>query len=291
MKDTLKTVKLLNNVFAGLFLLGIIGLISFSVSNKSKKKELNKEKLINETILSEKLLLDKHIDRYKNENQSLKNRNNELDTLLFNSYIEITQKNWQINNIQQDNRNNVRSLELKLKESRKQIVDLNKKNDSLIMANNIWTREKNDLNKKNISLQNQINNLNDRIKDLYTVVADNYRIETKKTKKNMLTIEAKKTTIIQFGFDIPENINTDIKLRIINPKGYDISGSESGISYMIVDNPNNLTASISPEINNIARPNRIEMTFKPKEKLQFGIYKIEILNKDGLIGSCQFRLK
>jgi len=290
MKNVSQKGKFLTLNFTALLLLLLFGLLSLSFSVSSNKKGSDDDKVNKETLLPEKLVLDKQISNLGIEMQTVKGNTKQSEGLLFNANKDSNQKAKGIKDILQDKKK-VNSADKLLDEIQKLKADLKKQKDSFNLVINRLIGEKLDLAKKVLPLQNEILILNEQVKLYQTVVADNYRIETKNKKKNRLTILAAKTKIIQIGFDIPDHINSDIKLRIITQNGKVLTGEENGVTSGINNNFHNLTAGLSPEIEKTEIFKRVEKTFLPHEKLQEGIYKIEILNKDGLIGSCQFRLK
>ena len=73
------------------------------------------------------------------------------------------------------------------------------------------------------------------------------------------------------------------------PAGKIIEDDKS-ISYIIHENEM-LVASLSTLSGQFEVTKRIEMTYKPKERLQPGIYKIDMYNNKAYVGSCQIKLK
>jgi myosin heavy subunit len=273
-----------------LFLLSLIGLIFFSASNSSNKKGFNQEKIRNETLLSEKLNLDKQISKNKDEMIELKGYNEQLNKNLSQVNESLSNKEKEIAKLSKDNKR-VKSLQKQLADIRKSKSDLEKKIDALNLALNQLKNERTDLNDKLNVVQNENKKLIEQNQILQSMVANNYRIESLKKKNNQLTIKAKRTKKLFIGFDVPETNTSDINFKITTPKGKVLSGKNDGITYKITDGVQNLTASISNETITPMQLKRVEMTYLPNEKLIGGIYKIEIFSKESFVGSCQIRLK
>lgn len=134
-------------------------------------------------------------------------------------------------------------------------------------------------------LQSQVNLL-------MATAADNYRLETFKGKKQeKLTIKASKAKKLSLSFEIPESLAENIDFRIITPSGSTISSQDEGLAFYIAEDNRPMLASLSPVSGEFEISKRIEMVYNPKGRMKAGIYKVEILNKDSYIGSCQVRLK
>jgi DNA repair exonuclease SbcCD ATPase subunit len=146
------------------------------------------------------------------------------------------------------------------------------------------------LNESIASLTKANKELEDKSALLAAMVLDNYRVEASKGKKGKLTITARKTNKLSVGFDLPSGIAENIKFRITTPAGKTIHENDETIGMKVVDNEV-LVASLSPLSGQFEVSKRVEMTYKPQERLQSGIYKIDIYNNSTYVGSCQIKLR
>ncbi len=261
--------------------------ISFS-KYKSTKNRLNDSILTYDQLLSEKLEQEKLYVKLNNEFAQLIRDNQIAQSSLTEAEQKIKELENQLRSI--DNKGKeVKSLENQISDLQKNIQNLERD-----LAENKSKNEQ--LLSKNDELNNSIANLEKEISDLKqkvisTMFANNYRIESHKGKSDKLTINAKKTKKILMSFDIPQDITTNINLKITTPEGKTISGGEKNISWKVVDVNENYLASTVPYLGEIEVKKRIEIIYKPERKLNRGIYTLEFYDKNNIIGACQIRLK
>lgn len=274
-----------------LLIVSIVGLGLLQKSNKSLKTILSETKLKTETLLSEKLMLDKQIEKFKNELAQLNGKNKELDKYLIEANNKLGQKETEINALKKQNLQ-VKSLKKELADLAKIKSNLENQIASLNLDKEQLMADNSKLNKTNSMLQNENLALNDKIKML-SALADNYRVESNKgNKKEKLTINSKRTKKLMVGFDIPQNIIADVQFKITTPQGKVIASKEgNSITTRVIEDGSNFLASNSGYNGDFEITKRIEMAYEPKEKLTSGIYQIDIYNKDLKIGSCQIKLK
>jgi predicted nucleic acid-binding Zn-ribbon protein len=260
--------------------------ISFS-KYKSTKNKLHDSILTYDQLLSEKLEQVKLYDKLNNEFELLKRDNQIAQSSLNEAEQKIKELENQLKSA--DRSKKIKSLE-------NQLSDLQKKNQSLEQEladnklKNDYVADKNaELNLTIANLEEQINALNQKV--VSSMFANNYRIESHKGKSDKLTINAKKTKKILMSFDVPQDIATNINLKITTPEGKTISGGEKNISWKVVDVNENYLASKVPYLGEIEVKKRIEITYKPERKLNKGIYTLEFYDKNNVIGACQIRLK
>jgi chromosome segregation ATPase len=267
----------------------IIAGISFS-NFKKTKRSLNENKLSYERLLAEKLELDKKTLKMQDQLFALGKDNELALTSLTGAEEKIKDLENQLKVVENNNKK-VKSLE-------SQISDLQKKNQNIANElaesnlKNEQLKNKNDeLNQSLAMLQEEFTKLRENNRILSTMIANNYRVESVKGKKDKLTLNAKKTKKVLMSFDIPQDIATNIHLKIQTPEGKIISGTDKNITWRIVEIKENYLASALPYLGDIEIKKRIEITYKPVEKLNKGIYSLEFYNSNTLIGMCQIRLK
>jgi len=268
----------------------IAGLIStgiFYTVNRSQSKNLNDEKLKSEMMLSEKLALQKEIETFRNQINSLSGKNSELDKLLAETSKKLSEKEAQLSRVVRENGN--------IKTLKKELADLNKMKkdfESQVLTLNESIRklnsEKDALNQTIASLQEENKQLAANYEILNSMTADNYLVETTK-KKDRLTVVAKRTKKITVSFKVPENIIEDISFKIIKPDGKTVEGKDNGVACRIVNEDEGLTASINGGAIKVSK--KIEMTYEPKEKQKPGLYQIEMYNGEKYIGTCNVKLR
>jgi predicted nucleic acid-binding Zn-ribbon protein len=276
-----------------LLMLALIGTGYYYSGNNSLSKNLNEEKLKTERMLSEKLALQKEIETYTNQINSLTGKNAELDKILAETNQKLSEKEAALNKIVRDN-GNLKTLKKEIAE----LTQLKKEFEGQILALNETilklNKEKSDLNQTIASLQDENKKLAANLDLLISMTSDNYLVEpTKKgflSNKEKLTVVAKRTKKITVSFNVPENMVEDISFKITKPDGKQVDGKDNGIAYRVVDADQGLLASISG-VGEISVSKKIEMTYTPKVKQKPGIYKIEMFNGEKYIGACNVKLR
>jgi peptidoglycan hydrolase CwlO-like protein len=265
----------------------LIGIGIFYTNNKTLTKSLNYEKLKTEMMLSEKLALQKEIDSYKNQINSLSGKNADLDILLAETSLKLKEKEAQLNQFKRENGN--------IKTLKKQLADLeqmknNFDNQVAILNETIrkLNKEKDALNETITSLEKENKELTSNLEILTSMTTDNYLVETTK-RKDILTVKAKRAKKITMSFNVPENMVENISFKLTKPDGKQVDGKGNGIAYKVVNEDEGLTASLSGGTIKVSK--KIEMTYEPKEKQKPGIYKIEMYNNSKYIGACNVKLR
>jgi hypothetical protein len=274
-----------------LLVLSLIGIGWYYRSNNSLKSGLNDEKLKSESLLSEKLALAKEAEKLKNDILLWQGKSTETDKMLADAMDKITNMEKTINGLRKENAT-VTSLKKELSDLKQLRKDLEVQIASLDQQNKQKAQEIEDMTAELNSLKSKQNELNADLTELKGSVTDDFRVEsTKGKKKNKLTVNAARTKKLMVSFEIPQSMSEDVKFNIITPKGTVIKSEDEGLTYQVIDDGRNLTASIAPYSGDFVISRRIEMTYSPDKKLEPGIYKIQIYHKDKISGSCQVKLK
>lgn len=290
MKPKLNREKVIAASVTFLLFASLIGLLVYQSSNKSLKEILNSTKLKSETLLSEKLNLDKEILRLKRTMADMAGKSTEIDRLLVEANEKLSQKETEIKTYKKENQK-VKSLQNQLAAIQKIKSDLEEQIASLNMNNNQLANYNEELNRSIASLQNENKTLKENMAILSTLVADNFRVESIKGNKDRLTVNARKAKKLVVGFDVPPSIAEDVSFKITTPKGELFTSKDDRITSTIIEDERSLLASMSPLTGQFEISKRIEMVYKPEKKLSSGIYKIDIYNKDTKLSSCQIRLR
>lgn len=276
-------------VSTALLVVALIGMVIIHDSNRSLEDMLNGARLTNESILSEKLSLDKDIRNFKNQLTSLHSKNKQLDKQLADANTLIAGKEKELKYASPAR---TRSLEKELGDMKrmrsqleKQIADLNTQMKSLEGTNN-------DLNSQLVSLSAKNKELTANNELMKAFAANNYRVETSRGKNEKLTVVAKRTKRLKVGFDLPQTVVEKIEFKIKTPDGKVIDKEEDGLSSVILDaeDGSDLMVSLEP-LGDFEVTKRIEMRYEPKKKLSKGVYTIDIYNGNTYMVSCQVKLR
>ncbi|MGE0560590.1 MAG: hypothetical protein AB7O47_02125 [Flavobacteriales bacterium] len=265
----------------------IISTSTLYFNNNELQSNLNKQKIANELMLSEKLTLFKDIEDYTFDNNALKKFNGELEQNISQINKAISAKEIEISRLNKEN--------AKVNKLKKQLAELNKlkkEQETKILAlketiDKINT-DNNFLNQSLTSLTEENKQLNANLALLSSITADNYLVETTR-KKGKLTVVARRTKKLGVNFKVPENMVETISFKLIKPDGSTIGETSKDIAVNTSADNEILYANIGKGEIKISK--KIEMTYEPKEKLKSGVYKVEIYNKDKYIGSCSIKLR
>ena len=290
MKSKLNREKVMAASLTFLLFVSLIGLGLYQSSNKSLKDLLSSTKLKSEALLSEKLILDKEINKLKRSMSDLEGKNSAIDKLLADANVKLTQKETEIKAYKKENQK-VKSLQSQLAEIQKIKSDLENQIENLLINSNLLTDKNSELNSIIASLQNENKVLKNNMELLGSLSADNFRVESIKGNKDKLTVNARKAKKLIVGFDVPPGIAEDVNFKITTPSGQLYTSNDNRISSSIIVDERSLLASMSPITGEFEISKRVEMVYRPENKLISGIYKIDIYNKDTKLSSCQIRLK
>lgn len=285
MKTSENKIKLVAIACTLLFFFSLGGVVYLHDSNQSLESLLKGSKLNNESLLSQKLLLEKEIAQMQTGIQQEMGKSIAKDRLLADANAALTKKQQELKSLKTR-----KSVEKEFSELKKlknsldlQIAELNEKIKVLESDKNTLTSQLAEANSKTKEMASSMTLMKQ-------MGLNNYEIEA--TKKNQkLTVVARKTKHLNMAFDLPKDIAENIQFRIKTPSGKIIDKSDSALAFGIETYEGPLTASVEPLELGLEVSKRISMSYKPKEKLSRGLYVIEILNGDTYISSCQVKLK
>lgn len=271
----------------------VITLATFLLlSRASVKNKLEQEKIKSETLLSEKLKLDKSIQSFRNKLLSLGKNNAQLEKFLDETRRQLKLKETEINRLIKDN-GTVQELCKKNAELEDIKARLNEQLAELNTSMAELRKENDQINTKLITIQNQNEVLTYSNALLKAMLADNYRVEALKGRNNKLTISAKRTDKLLLSFDLPSEFGNDIYFKVVAPDGNEYSSkTEPSAKINITESRENLFASLSSGTSGDNNMKHIEMEYKPAKKLNRGLYEFHIYNSNNnYIGTTQLRLK
>ncbi len=278
-------------IVAGVIAIAVI-LTGLSFQSKSKfKKLLTDENLKSEMLLSEKLALDKAVKNYQLDITDLQSKSDGLDKLIAEANIDIQNKNAEINKLKTANVSikNLKGRIAELESLKKQL------NEELAQSNNSLAQAKSEnekLNNELASASKTIEGLESDIAILKVMFSYNYRTEALRGKNEKLTVNAKRTNKLLVSLDVPGNIGNDIHFKVVTPEGKELSSKKDLAAIIkITENGDGLLASSTLTNVGSAGTKRVEMSYKPTQKMSKGIYQFNLYNEDRFLGSAQKRLK
>ncbi|MGC1392495.1 MAG: hypothetical protein WA816_15775 [Bacteroidales bacterium] len=275
-------------------LLLITATITF-VSNSKNKRNYNEEKIRNESISSQKLQVSQELEKVKNDMAAL-TAEKESDKKL------------------------ITTTDSKLAEAEKRLAHMSKENSSLLVDRNDLVqlrKTKSYLDKAYEDLKLKQETASSRIKELEnsTIILDAQKKELSENladaekyrtsnieiygsggnKKDKLTFIARRTKKLNLIFDVPQNLNEPISIKIITPEGKTITPSDKTITSSIGSDINYLTASLStilPAVpGNINSSQKVTIVYTPEEIFKAGEYKIQINSNGRNIGNSRLKLR
>lgn len=294
MKTPFGKEKIIAGVAAIVLLLAVLTSAYYISTNSSLKSGLNSEKLKSESLLSEKLALDKEIMQFKHEIDLLNGKSAQTDNLLAETRMKLTEKEKALAALNKENAT-VKSL-------RKQIAEIKGMKDDLMHQVNELNSKNQSLAAENQQLQNSLASMqverNELLKQMELahaesmLKADNYQVDIyRNIKKEIPTVKAKHMKMMSVVIDVPKELSSGISFNIITPDGKVISEKNKILSWKAVTNNETLTASLNPYDDNMMVTHQIKLTYIPTSKMKAGIYKIGILNTGKNIGNCRVRLR
>lgn len=271
--------------------------IYYFSANSANEQDLVSEKVRNEKLLSEKLLLAKEVDQLKSDIAGYKGKNSDLDKKLAGIESQLKQKEKQMTDLNKYHQGAVSDFKKQLSELQQIREQLNKEiarqNDQLAALK----KENNTLKDAIASIEGEYDELKSRNNMLTQIISDNYGVEAHR-KKDKLTINAKRTKEIELGFDVPAEMSENLSFTITSPEGKQLSSNQSKtITYAVLSDfefsDETATASLSGGLSEkeIKSKKHVVLTYKPETRLNRGLYQISIFSEGTHIGSSVIRLK
>lgn len=283
-----KNTKVVATVVITLLVISLVGMVMLYNSNGELQGNLNAERLKGESILSQKLILEKDLARFKSQIESLKGTNSELDKELARTSAQLAAKEAEFKKVQNE------SMSLKqLKKQHNELLVMQKEWENSIasLKDKIQTleNEKNDLSKAIASLEERNKILSEDLHKSQLAFLDYSQLETLK-KNGKLTASARNTKKLKATFEVPSNLK-EISFKITDPSGKVLTEKEGTIASRIVADSKSYTASVASYAETAKNLRRMEMVYLTNKKLKPGTYKIEVLSENLYVSSLQVRLK
>jgi myosin heavy subunit len=288
MKNKIEKSKLV----AALVTVVLFGALATSlVYNSNLKNRLSDQEAMTGEMLAQKQMLENEMTDYKMRVQSLTGKNAAMDELMCKKEKELSLKEAEIKKLIKNNAD-VNSLKKQLADLKKMKSDMEMQVDALNLTISKLKNENQDLAKQVKSLKSENEMMAKNIKILSSMNTDNMIADALKRKGVKNTVFARKANKLYVSFNLAQDVASNVKFKVTTPGGKVVSTEQDGLSYKLIDIPNEtLTADASGSVNVNPNTKKIEMVYKPKEKLKSGTYTIGIYNGDTYLSSCQIRLR
>ncbi len=293
--NTIGKEKIIAGSLTVLLLAAVVTGSIFFKSNVSLKTNLSESKLRAESLLSEKLALDKEIVQFKDAMEALKGKNEQTDKILTETLKKLAEKERAYASVAKENAQ-VKNLKKQMAEVKEMKDNLMKQVDALNTQNNTLLAENKKLQSSVLALQEEKSGLLKQLELAKTeslTKPDNFLVESyKNAKKDKLTFKSKRTKKIAVLFDMPREYSSGVSFNITTPDGKVITEKDKALTWKVVnDYDKNLTASINPFAGEFTVSTQVKLSYAPTEKMKPGEYKIGILKQGQKIGNCRVRLK
>ncbi|TSA33007.1 MAG: hypothetical protein D4R64_14960 [Porphyromonadaceae bacterium] len=269
-----------------LLLLGSAFLIynSIRLSNIADRERLDKESLI-----SEKIHLNKSLDDVRKEIAAANEKNRDIRQILESTRDRVDEKQKELSRLTQqvaslsmyrkksaDLEGKTRDLEQKILELNKAVISKKEEVDNLLSQVAAAKEEK-------LAFEKQIDEL---VKKPH---ADNYRTEAQRGRQNKLTVVARRTNKLDISIEVPSKLERPINFTITNPEGMTLSSSSDISSEVKIIGADAKIVAGTSDIS--ASKSRVQLIYSPTKKLKKGIYKFQIFSGTDYLGSVQVRLR
>jgi hypothetical protein len=265
----------------------------FFTGNRSLKKLLVKEKLTSESLLSEKLALDKSVEKLNGDLTEARGRNEQFSNKILELGKSLDDSNAELRKAQNENAS-LRRFRTRARE----LETLNGKlNEDLASMKMEMESDKQRHASERQRLNDQITNLtqeNSRLSTTNSILSamagNNHRVETVRGKNDKQTVKARRTQKLVLSFELPANVAENITFTVSCPDGKVFESKENkSASVKTVKNSRNFFAHNSELL--AAETTTVEMTYLPEEKLKKGSYEFRVYNNGMYIGTNRFNLR
>jgi myosin heavy subunit len=287
-----------NLTTVGVTVLLFLSLITagYFISTKgSISKELNDEKLKSESLLSQKLQLEKDIEKFRKEIANLNGQNKDLDRMLVDAKSNLDKKEQQIRQLSKDNasigslRKEIANLKNLKAQYEGQMATLNSDLIKLRQDNDLMRKEASEAQKMIARLQNENKKL---MNDLDVAVAmTNNSLSEAIKKNNRLTVNSRRARKIMVAFDVPQKSLSGLDFKITSPNDKIFTVKDGSISHRLILNDGNPVASLDHTMGIMEASQRVVMEYAPKTKLEKGVYTVDVLSNGKVLGRMQVKLK
>lgn len=282
-----KNSKTLALVATALCITSLIWLMSTQRVNTSLQSGLEKEKLKSEALLSEKLLIEKDLEKLKTQLASLRGINGDLDELVKATEARLAARDLELGKL---NKRDATAADLK--KQRQELLRLQMELENELVSARASLAEmvnQNEALSQTIAqLQDQNRILANDLNRAMVASLDRMQVEAVKGKKERLTVKARKASKLIASFKVPASLQ-NISFRIIDPKGAKLGEKQGIIASHVTRLEDNVLASTGNQT--VEALQVVRMEYVPKQRLQPGVYTVEILNDQLYVGSLNVKLR
>lgn len=286
--ETIKSPKTIAALTTALCIASLLWLMNVRHVNSSLETGLQEQKLKSESLLSEKLMLEKDIQKVKDQLFSLKGQNMELDNLVKTTSSKLQNQESEYNRMK---RANASLAQIKRQREELAVIRNQLENEiQTLRASYAALQERNNELAGTVASLQERNNIlvNDLNKAAFAAV-DQTQIQALRGKNEKLTVKARKTGKLKATFEVPANLK-NLSYRIVDSNGNVINQNNGTIASTVTPSEETFTASTDPHVLG-SRLQNVEVIFTPNEKLKSGLYTVEILNENLYVGSLKVKLK
>ena len=124
-------------------------------------------------------------------------------------------------------------------------------------------------------------------------MVNNAQVEALRGKKQKLTVKARNTREMRLAFDLPKDLASLANFRIVSPSGKTYQGNDPAISMSFEAPDGEATASLSLIMGGPGseQPARVHLRFEPKEKLEPGVYTIDVRSGETYLNTVRLSLR
>ncbi|MCF8276417.1 MAG: hypothetical protein K9J17_06765 [Flavobacteriales bacterium] len=285
---TARKVALITTV---LFFAALSGLLVLQNKNWDLDQVLQDTRIQQERLVSEKLQLEKSVAQFKSDLAKMGEENKGLSSKIVVQLAQIEKverenKRFRSTASQVDALKKQKGeLEAMLKDMEKDMNRMNKSLDELTAENSKIRIENSDLAIVNSRLNNHVSALQE-------IAINNALVEAVQGKKKQrLTVVANRTKELKMEVDLPISMTNNLKLKVIDPQGTELTDKDGIASISEVLNDEGLTASLTMVEGELVSAKRMKMEFVPKSKLKKGTYTLEVSNGAKSLGRVQIKLR
>lgn len=274
-----------------MFFTALGALLILQNQNWDLSKVLNDTRIQQEKLMGEKLQLEKSVAKFKAELAKMGSENAELSGKI-NEQLAVVEKLEKENKKYRSTAKQVEGLKKEKADLQAMLGDLER--DMLRMDRSIQdlTAENALIKAENQQLASNNAKLNDQVGILQEVAINNALVEAVQgKKKERLTVVAKRTKGLKMEVDLPASMTENLKLKVIDPKGQELTEQDGTASITEVLDDQNLTASLTMVEGELVSAKRMRMEFTPKGKLKNGTYTLEVSNGKKSLGRVQIKLR
>lgn len=267
-----------------------VGLMMYHDTTNQLKASIDNEKIMNESLLSEKLSLSKEVANMIDELESLSAQNTTLTKKWQNAVALIGDRDKKINGMSSENKK-AKQLIAEVETLRSVKAQVNGELDRVKSELAAIKSENDRMTSEIAGLKSSNDELASTIAMLNQVTVNNSLVEATKGRKDHLTVNAHKTKKLKVGFDLPSEMIGDLYFKMMTPDGKVVSSEESTISFYTTDAAGEMVASLDNVMPKAGDKKHITMSYQPETKLESGIYKIDVYSSEKYLGTTRIHLK